>query len=76
MAGVRLAGPENRPELNEQTMETNVAGVYAAGTAVAGTQQRYRLFVENCHVHVGRILAALTGQPAPSGAPAPAQLEA
>jgi thioredoxin reductase (NADPH) len=46
-------------------METNVPGVYVAGTAVAGTQDKYRVFIENCHVHVDRILAALTGAPTP-----------
>ena len=49
-------------------MESNVPGLYVAGTAVAGTQDRYRVFIENCHVHVDRILAALTGSAAPRGA--------
>jgi thioredoxin reductase (NADPH) len=65
LAGVNLTGPQRRPEFDERTMETNVPGVYVAGTACAGTQERYRLFIENCHVHVGRIVAALTGQPPP-----------
>ena len=42
-------------------METNVPGVYVAGTAVGGTQEKYTVFIENCHVHVERIVAALTG---------------
>jgi thioredoxin reductase (NADPH) len=49
-------------------METNIPGIYVAGTAVAGTQDKYRVFIENCHVHVERILAAFTGAAAP-GAP-------
>ena len=40
-----------------------------AGTAIAGTQQSYRVFLENCHVHVARILAALTGAPPPPDQP-------
>jgi thioredoxin reductase (NADPH) len=44
-------------------METNVPGLYVAGTAAAGTQQRFRLFIENCHEHVAKIMAALTGRP-------------
>jgi hypothetical protein len=28
---------------------------------VGGTQDKYRVFIENCHVHVERILNALTG---------------
>jgi thioredoxin reductase (NADPH) len=43
-------------------METNVTGVFVAGTAAAGTQTKYRLFIENCHEHVGKIALALTGQ--------------
>ncbi|MFT3784538.1 MAG: hypothetical protein QM770_00040 [Tepidisphaeraceae bacterium] len=47
-------------------METNVKGVYVAGTAIGGTQSHYKVFVENCHVHVNRIVCAITGQSAPS----------
>jgi thioredoxin reductase (NADPH) len=42
-------------------METNVPGVYLAGTVAAGIQQRYTLFIENCHEHAGKITRALTG---------------
>jgi thioredoxin reductase (NADPH) len=70
MAGVALVGETERPVYDEHTMETNVPGVYVAGTAVAGTQDKYRVFIENCHVHVERILAALTGAPEPA-APVP-----
>jgi thioredoxin reductase (NADPH) len=65
MAGVELHGPSQVPVFNEQTMETSAPGVYVAGTAVGGTQERYRLFIENCHVHVDRIVAALTGTAPP-----------
>ena len=69
LAGVELRGDCGAPVFNEQTMETNVPGVYVAGTSVAGTQDKYRVFIENCHVHVDRIVAAaLTGAIAP-GAP-------
>ena len=37
--------------------------LYVAGTAVAGTQRQCRLFIENCHAHVEKTVAALTGQP-------------
>ncbi len=62
MAGVELIGESQAPQHDAQTMETNVPGVYVAGTAVAGTQDRYRVFIENCHVHVERILAHLKGE--------------
>lgn len=60
-AGVELCGPDQTPMYDPQTMETNVPGLYVAGTAAGGTQQTYRLFIENCHVHVDRIHAAITG---------------
>lgn len=64
--GVRLLGEGRRPLFNEQTMETNVPGLFVAGTAVAGTQLAgVKHFIETSHVHVERIIAALTGAPAP-----------
>jgi thioredoxin reductase (NADPH) len=62
-AGVTLRGEQRAPVFSPETMETSVPGLYVAGTAAAGTQQRFRLFIENCHEHVERIVAALTGQP-------------
>ena len=70
LAGVELRGECKAPTYDERTMETNVPGVYVAGTAVGGTQDKYRVFIENCHVHVGRIVSALTGA-APPPTPAP-----
>jgi thioredoxin reductase (NADPH) len=60
-AEVNLLGEECAPQYNPETMETNVPGIYVAGTAAAGSQKRYTLFIENCHAHVGKIVAALTG---------------
>lgn len=62
MAGVNLIGEQQSPQFDEATMQTNVPGVFVAGTAIAGTQRRYRIFLENCHVHVPRIVAALKGR--------------
>lgn len=61
-AGVELRGENRVPVCDTATMETNVPGLYLAGTVAAGIQQRYTLFIENCHEHVGKIVAALTGQ--------------
>jgi thioredoxin reductase (NADPH) len=61
VAGIELREAGQRPVFNAETMETNVPGVFVAGTAIAGTQERFRVFIENAHVHVERILAALTG---------------
>jgi thioredoxin reductase (NADPH) len=61
-AGVELRGDCQTPAFDEQTMQTNVSGLYVAGCAVGGTQDKYRLFLENCHVHIPRIVAHLRGQ--------------
>ena len=61
-AGVELIGPNRRPVFDDATMQTNVPGVYVAGTAVAGTQaSAYSVFLENCHEHVDRIVRSLQG---------------
>ena len=65
-AGVALDGPRRKPRFDERTMETNVPGLYVAGTAVAGTQASgVKAFIETSHVHVERIVAALTGATPP-----------
>jgi thioredoxin reductase (NADPH) len=70
LAGIKLLGDCGAPAYDDRTMETNVPGLYVAGTAVGGTQEKYTVFIENCHVHVERIVAALTGA-APPPSPAP-----
>ena len=63
MLGVQLQGPERAPLHDPETMETNVPGVFIAGTAVAGTPPRkVSVIVETCHVHVPRIVAAIRGR--------------
>lgn len=72
-AGVELTGETERPVYNEATMQTNVPGIYVAGTATAGSQNsRYKTFLENCHEHIDRIVTDLTGQ-ATDTAPQPYQ---
>jgi thioredoxin reductase (NADPH) len=63
MAGVALEGPRRVPVFNPETMETNVPGLFLAGTTIAGEKQdRYRVFIENSHEHVAKIVQAITGQ--------------
>ncbi len=63
MAGVELSESMQRPSYDENTMQTNVPGIYIAGTATAGTQSsKYKTFLENCHDHVDKIVAHLSGQ--------------
>lgn len=59
--GVELIGPNRKPRIHCDTMETNVSGVYVIGTGSAGTQSRARVFIETSHVHVRRVADALQG---------------
>lgn len=70
MLGVDMQGDARSPRYDEATMETNVPGVFVAGTAVAGTPlAKVSVIVETCHVHVPRIVAAITGRRAAAVAP-------
>lgn len=66
-AGVELVGENQAPGFDPQTMQTNVPGLFVAGTAAAGSQVKFRLFIENCHHHVTRIVHAITGKQPPAG---------
>jgi len=61
-AGVELLGEERAPVFSRQTMETNVPGLYVVGTAVGGSQRQFKVFIENSHRHVAKVVAALTGE--------------
>jgi thioredoxin reductase (NADPH) len=63
--GIGTEGPEDLPVHDPDTMQTEVPGLYVAGTATAGTQTRYAVFLENCHVHAERIAAHIAGQRGP-----------
>ncbi|HSV16009.1 MAG TPA: NAD(P)-binding domain-containing protein, partial [Tepidisphaeraceae bacterium] len=62
IVGVELHGDCRTPVFNQNTMQTNVPGIYVAGCAIGGTQDKYAIFLENCHVHVPRIIGDITGQ--------------
>jgi thioredoxin reductase (NADPH) len=61
LAGVELTSPNEKPAFDESTMESNVRGLYLAGTVTGGTQDKYTVFIENGHVHIDRIVKAITG---------------
>ena len=64
LAGVNLESIRGVPHFNPETMETNVPGLYIAGTTAAGIfQDQYRLFIENSHDHVVKVVKAITGRP-------------
>jgi thioredoxin reductase (NADPH) len=43
-------------------MQTNVPGLFVIGTAAAGTQIRFKSFIETSHVHVARVVETITGK--------------
>lgn len=63
--GIELTGETRAPRHNPATMETNIPNLFVAGTASAGTQSRFRAFIETSHEHVDRIVRRITGKPAP-----------
>lgn len=64
--GCRLDGDEMAVVHDPETMETSVPGIHVAGTAVAGTQGRFQVYIENSHIHAVRIAAALSGEAPPA----------
>jgi thioredoxin reductase (NADPH) len=70
LLGVDMQGADRQPLYDPETMETNVPGVFVAGTAIAGTPlRRVSVIVETCHVHIPRIVTRLTGTPVPLSIP-------
>ena len=67
MAGVTLDGENRAPRHDPETMECDAPGVFVAGTAAAGTQEKFKLFIENCHPHAHRIATAIAGRPPEPG---------
>lgn len=61
-AGVTLLGREQAPKHNPETMETDVPGLYVAGTAVGGTQFKFKHFISTTHDHVAKVVQAITGR--------------
>lgn len=61
-SGVELVGEEQAPRYDEATMETNVPGLYVAGTAAGGTQiHKFKFFISTTHDHVVKIVRHITG---------------
>ena len=56
--GIRLDPLTQKPELNPETLETNVPGIYVAGVVVGGTQTG-EIFIENGRSHGKQIIGAI-----------------
>ena len=57
--GVKWDDEKNQPEVNNDTLETNVEGLYMAGVIVSGMQTS-KLFIENTRDHGATILQNIT----------------
>jgi bacillithiol disulfide reductase len=58
--GVKLDKDSRRPELNPNTLESNVKGIYLAGVVVAG-KNTGEIFIENGRFHGKQIVKHLQG---------------
>lgn len=57
-AGIVIDEESGRPTFNEETMETNIAGLYIAGVIAAGNNAN-EIFIENGKFHGGMIARAI-----------------
>jgi len=71
--GIRLDPVTRRPQVDPDSLETNIPGIHVAGVVVGG-RQTSDIFIENGRFHGKEIVAALTGkgritEPAPVSPP-------
>lgn len=66
--GVKLDPQTNKPDLDPQTLESNVPGLYLAGVVIGGNHTS-EIFIENGRFHGKQIIAALTGAPLAAAQP-------
>ena len=59
--GVRLDRVTKKPEMDSETHESNVPGVYLAGVVIGG-RHTSEIFIENGRFHGKQIAAALSGR--------------
>jgi thioredoxin reductase (NADPH) len=61
-AGVRVDPDTLKPQIDPETLETNVPGLYVAG-AVASGRETSRIFIENGRFHGEAIVASIVASP-------------
>lgn len=59
--GIRLDPETRKPDVNQDSLETNVPGIYVAGVVVGGLKTS-DIFIENGRFHGRQIIAAMTGK--------------
>jgi thioredoxin reductase (NADPH) len=58
--GIQLQGDKKQPVYDEQTMETNVKGIFLAGV-ICGGMETHKWFIENSRVHAQIIMEEIAG---------------
>ena len=57
--GIQLSNDEKRlPQYNQETMETNVEGLYLAGV-ICGGMETHKWFIENSRIHAPIIIQSI-----------------
>ncbi len=59
--GVTFSNVDGGPVMNSTTMETNVRGLYLAGTATTGASRGHHAYIGTSHVHTANIIKAVYG---------------
>jgi thioredoxin reductase (NADPH) len=58
--GIELIGEKQIPSYNEDSMETNVKGIFLAGV-ICGGEETHKWFIENSRVHAHQIISTISG---------------
>jgi thioredoxin reductase (NADPH) len=58
--GIELVGEKQIPSYNENSMETNVKGIFLAGV-ICGGEETHKWFIENSRVHAHQIISTISG---------------
>jgi thioredoxin reductase (NADPH) len=59
--GIELIGEKQIPSYNEDSMETNVKGIFLAGV-ICGGEETHKWFIENSRVHAPQIINTIAGR--------------
>lgn len=58
--GIELIGEKQIPSYHEESMETNVKGIFLAGV-ICGGEETHKWFIENSRVHAYQIISTISG---------------
>jgi thioredoxin reductase (NADPH) len=58
--GIELIGEKQIPSYNEDSMETNVKGIFLAGV-ICGGEETHKWYIENSRVHAHQIISTISG---------------